>query len=109
MTGKREALRVLVIEDSPLDVELVVLVLERAEMKPDWRAVASADELRRALAESRWDVVVSDYHMRDFDAPAALAIVRELAGDLPFIIVSGSVGEEQAVLAMKAGANDFFL
>jgi phosphoserine phosphatase RsbU/P len=109
MRETREPLRVLVIEDSKVDVELIVLALEQAGIKPEWRSVASAEELRQALAESRWDVVISDYHMRDFDAPAALVIVRDRAGDLPFIIVSGSVGEEQAVLAMKAGANDFFL
>lgn len=109
MTGDREPLRVLVIDDSPVDVELIVLALERAGMKPAWRSVGTATEVRRALIESRWDVVISDYHLQDFDAPAALAVVRELAGPVPFIIVSGSVGEEQAVLVMKAGANDFFL
>lgn len=108
MTAAPTPLRLLIVEDNPADAELVVIELERAGYAPSTRRVASAAELRDALKEP-WQIVVSDYGMQGFDALAALAIVREVAGDLPFIIVSGSVGEELAVRAMKAGANDFFL
>jgi phosphoserine phosphatase RsbU/P len=109
MTEPERRLRSLIVEDSQDDAELVALRLERAGFELVKRRVASAEDLRTALAEAAWDVVISDYGMPGFDAPAALAIVREIAPELPFIIVSGSVGEELAVRAMKDGAHDFFL
>jgi PAS domain S-box-containing protein len=109
MTPAVDRLRLLIVEDSAADAELVVLELERAGMRPDWKRVASARELEAALATATWDVVVSDYGMHGFDAPQALVIVRAMAPDLPFIVVSGSVGEELAVDVIRAGAQDFFL
>ncbi len=109
MTSLLGEIHVLVVEDVPADAELVILQLENGGYTVTWERVASAAELRAALAAKSWDVVISDYGMQGFDAPAALAIVRETVSDLPFIIVSGSVGEELAVRAMKAGAHDFFL
>ncbi|MCB0034717.1 MAG: PAS domain S-box protein, partial [Anaerolineales bacterium] len=64
--------------------------------------------LKKALAEHEWDIILSDYSMPSFNAPAALKIVREEGLDIPFIIISGTVGEDVAVTAMKAGAQDFF-
>lgn len=112
---QREAklLRVLVLEDSQDDAELVLRELKRGGYRPEWARVASAEDLRTALVEGArgepWDIVISDHDMQGFDAPTALRIVRELAPELPFIIVSGSVGEELAVQAIRAGAQDFFL
>lgn len=108
-TVTRKSLRVLLIEDDADDAELVVLHLERGGLTVECKRVASARELRAALTTPAWDVAISDYGMPGFDAPSALAIVREYAPDLPFIIVSGSVGEELVVQALKAGAQDFFL
>jgi phosphoserine phosphatase RsbU/P len=109
MTDAKQTVRVLIVEDSSADAELVVLEIERTGLSLIWKRVATAAELRRALAAESWDVVISDYSMQGFDAPAALEIVRAAVPDLPFIIVSGSIGEELAVRAMKAGAQDFFL
>lgn len=99
-------LRVLIIEDSPDDADLLVLELARAGFEPAARRVASRAELERALAEP-WDIVISDYDLPGFDAPAALAMVREKEPDVPFVIVSGVVSEAAAVACMKAGAQDF--
>src|SRR3989442_10584694 len=65
--------------------------------------------MRQALARQPWDVVLSDYSMPRFDAPAALALLQEHAVAVPFIVVSGSVGEDTAVAAMKAGATDYVM
>src|SRR5262249_8779456 len=73
------------------------------------RTVCTPVALRTALAETRWDVVISDYAMPAFEAPEALAIVRELAPELPFIIVSGTADERLTVAAIKAGAHDYLM
>jgi phosphoserine phosphatase RsbU/P len=109
MSDARSPLRVLIVEDAAADAELVAMRLEEAGYALTWTRTARADELRSELAKVPWDVVISDYGMPGFDAPAALEIVREMSPEMPFIIVSGSVGEELAVRAMKAGAHDFFL
>ena len=102
-------LRALNIEDSARDHELfrrhmatngVNLVTERVETVTD---------LDRALKECAWDVIICDYSMPQLSAPKALEIVRQLGFDTPFIIISGTVGEEEAVRALKAGANDYLM
>src|SRR5207247_5881335 len=64
---------------------------------------------KRALADHPWDMILADYNLPEFDAPAALKIVQETGLDLPFIIVSGGIGEDIAVAAMKAGAHDYLM
>jgi len=100
-------LRVLFVEDSEDDVFVVVRELRRGGFAPDWTRVDDAGGLTAALGQ-RWDVVLCDYSLPGFDARAALAQVRAHA-DLPFIVVSGTVGEEIAVELMRAGAHDFVL
>jgi signal transduction histidine kinase len=100
------SLRVLVIEDSAGDAEILVRELGRGYQVTSER-VESAAAMSEALDRDTWDVIVSDYTLPSFGAPAALAIVKERGLDLPFIIVSGAVGEETAVAAMRAGAHDF--
>lgn len=102
-----DSLRVLVIEDSESDAALVVRELERAGHSPIWRRVESEATLRDALAAGSWDIVISDYRLPGFDASGALELVRAVASDLPFIVVSGTIGEETAVALMKAGAQDY--
>jgi two-component system cell cycle sensor histidine kinase/response regulator CckA len=102
-------LRVLVVEDSAPDTELMVRALRVAGFEPVYERVETADAMRQALAQQSWDVVLSDYTMPHFDAPAALAVLREHSADLPFIVVSGSVGEDTAVAVMKAGATDYVM
>src|SRR5258706_8293805 len=109
--GRRMAkvLRVLVVEDSPLDAELLVAELERSEFEIVHERVETRDTMIAALASRKWDIVVSDYSMPTFDAPGALAVLQASGIDIPFIVVSGTVGEESAVEALKAGANDFLI
>ena len=102
-------LRVLLVEDSPDDVHLIVRALQRGGYEPHYRQVDRADSLRNALAAEPWDVVLSDHHMPHFDSMAALDIVKGSGLDTPFLIVSGSIGEEAAVRAMKAGAQDYLM
>ena len=102
-------LRVLLVEDSPDDATLIIRELIRCGFEPDLRRVEDADELRAALAEGAWDVVLSDFTLPGFGASAALALCRESDPELPFIVVSGTIGEEKAVDVMRAGASDYLL
>ncbi len=107
--GEQPATRVLLIEDSEDDAELVVLELERAGLTVDARRVDREPDLRAALSDQTWDVVISDFAMPSFDGLRAFQLVNTLAADVPFIFVSGAIGEERAVEAMRAGARDYIL
>jgi PAS domain S-box-containing protein len=96
-----------VIEDSDDDTALLLRELRRGGYDLTWVRVETAEGLRAALAREPWDVVLSDYSLPQFNAPAALEIVREGGYDLPFIIISGTIDETNAVTALKAGAHDF--
>jgi two-component system cell cycle sensor histidine kinase/response regulator CckA len=100
-------LRVLIAEDSEDDALLLVQELKRGGYEPTYERVASAAALAAALDHQRWDLVIGDHSMPHFSAVAALALVRERGLDIPFICVSGTISEEMAVAAMKAGANDW--
>jgi PAS domain S-box-containing protein len=102
-------LRVLIIEDSEDDALLLVRELRQGQYDPRFERVDTPAALRAALTRQEWDIVISDYAMPRFSAPEALALVKESGVDLPFMIVSGTIGEESAVAAMKAGAHDFIV
>jgi two-component system cell cycle sensor histidine kinase/response regulator CckA len=102
-------MRVLIFEDEALDAELIEYELERAKLACETRRVESREEFVRALEEFRPDLILSDYAVPRFDGMAALALVRELAPTVPFIIVTGSVNEETAVRCMHAGASDYLI
>jgi two-component sensor histidine kinase len=104
-----QALRVLQIEDSRSDAALIVRTLEKAGYDVYARRVEDAPEMRAALADQVWDVIVADYNLPQFGAPAALDILRDAGFDIPFIVVSGAVGEDLAVDMMKAGAHDYVM
>ena len=104
-----EALDLLLVEDSESDAALVARLLEKAGYDVHWERVETPDEMRAALDRRDWRLIVSDHQMGQFDAPAALRILRESGRDLPFIIVSGNIGEELAVAMMKSGAHDYVL
>jgi PAS domain S-box-containing protein len=104
-----EILRVLLLEDSESDAELVVRQLARGGYDVRARRVEDAAATRGALADAQWDLIVSDYRMPDFTAPEALKILQETGQDIPFLIVSGTIGEEVAVAMMKAGASDYLM
>ena len=102
-------LNLLLVEDSEEDADLLVLELKRGGYNPLCRRVETAEELAGALGEREWDLVISDYSMPRFSLNAALSMVQERGLDVPFVIVSATIGEEAAVSAMKAGAHDYIL
>ncbi len=102
-------LRVLLIEDSEDDAALLLRELRRAGYEPAAHRVETAEAMRAALAAQPWEVVISDHAMPRFSAQAALQIYQEHGLDIPFIIVSGAIGEAVAVEAMRAGAHDYVL
>jgi PAS domain S-box-containing protein len=109
MSETRKPLRVLIVEDSEHDAELLLWHLNREGFDVSSRRVDTATAMREALGAEPWDVVLSDYSMPQFSATAALALLRQSGYDTPFIIVSGTIGEETAIQALKAGANDYLL
>jgi two-component system, cell cycle sensor histidine kinase and response regulator CckA len=103
------ALRVLTIEDSERDVELLRRHLMRAGYDLTFHRVETSSATRAALATQDWDIILCDFSMPQFNAWGALSLVKELGLDTPFIIISGTVGEEVAVEAMLAGAHDYLM
>jgi len=101
-----QALRVLLVEDSEDDADLLRTEFKRGGYNPTIFRVQSKVELSAAILQP-WDLVISDYNLPTFSAPLALEIVTASMKDLPFIVVSGSIGEERAVGLLKAGAHDF--
>ena len=102
-------LRVLIIEDCDSDVDLIVAHLARGGFELAHERIQTAPELQSALSRRAWDIVLSDYILPSFDAPTALKILRARRPDLPVIIISGTIGEETAVAAMRAGASDYLM
>ena len=102
-------LRVLMVEDNDDDRLLLLRTLKQGGYEPISRCVQTATALSAALAEEPWDFVLSDYRLPQFNGMEALACVQKTGLDLPFIVVSGVIGEEQAVTIMKAGAHDYVL
>lgn len=100
-------LRVLLVEDSEDDALLLIRELRRGGFDTEYIRVDTPEALSAALEEQKWDIVISDYVMPRFSGLAALELVREKAPELSFIMVSGKMGEETAVDAMKAGAHDY--
>jgi PAS domain S-box-containing protein len=105
----KPTLRVLIIEDSLDDVELIVRELQRGGYAVDYERVETKADMEAALSERAWDIILSDYSMPQFSAMAALSTLQESGLDIPFIVISGTIGEETAVTALKAGAHDFLV
>jgi phosphoserine phosphatase RsbU/P len=102
-------LHVLIIEDSEDDALLLIFELRRGNYSPVAKRVETVEGLQQALEEQSWDVVLSDYVLPGFSGLEALKLVRRSGLDLPFILVSGKIGEDTAVQAMKEGANDYLI
>jgi signal transduction histidine kinase len=104
-----DKLRVLIVEDNNDDLLLIIRALKSGGMEIDHHNVQTAAEYERALADSPWDVIISDYSLPGFSGLKALEIFRSRGLLAPFIIVSGTIGEETAVNVMRAGANDYVM
>lgn len=102
-------LRALVIEDSDDDTALLLHELKRGGYAPEHARVETPDAMSRELMARSWDIVFSDFSMPHFNAFDALSLLRSTGIDIPFIIVSGTIGEDRAVTAMKSGAHDYIL
>ncbi len=102
-------LRILIVEDSENDAFLLLREIRRLGYDVDSTRVETAEDLRSALASRQWDLILCDYSLPHLDATQALKIAKSTDLDLPFIIISGTIGEENAVNALKAGAHDFLV
>ena len=100
-------LRVLLVEDNEDDAELLVRELGRIGFAVTWERVDSEAAMVRALDQQPWDLILSDFQMPGFGGPAALSLHKRRGLDTPFLIISGTINEEEAVESMKAGAHDF--
>jgi PAS domain S-box-containing protein len=101
-------LRVLLVEDCPSDAELVLRELSRAGFSPKWQRVDTERDFAASLHPDL-DIILSDFEMPGFSGLRALEVIQELGFEIPFILISGTIGEETAVDAMKKGAADYFL
>jgi putative nucleotidyltransferase with HDIG domain len=102
-------LRILLIEDSEDDARLVLREVRRGGYEVESERVETANAMQAALRRQPWDLIICDFSLPSFNAPKALELLKESRIDLPFIIVSGTIGEESAVNALKAGAHDFII
>ncbi len=102
-------LRVLIVEDSEFDSRILVSLLRAGGYEVVSRRVETSDDLAEALTTQMWDLVLADYNLPRFSAPEALKLLQERGVDLPFVIISGGIGEDIAVAAMKAGAHDYLM
>ena len=102
-------LRILIVEDSEEDTQLLLHELRRGAYEPAFERVDTPAAMSAALDQQNWDLVVADFSMPQFNALAALELLNKKGLDLPFIIVSGTIGEEIAVSAMKNGARDYIM
>src|SRR5258706_7575880 len=111
MSDPRNAatLRVLHLEDDPNDAELIQAELEASGYQVAIEHVMSRESFSAALRNGGFDLTLSDYALPGFDGLSALQIARELAPDVPFILVSGQIGEEAAVESVRGGATDYVL
>jgi signal transduction histidine kinase len=101
-------LRVLIVEDNPADAELLELQLVSGGYAPSVLRVQTAMEMQTALDAEEWDLILSDYMMPRFTGMQALELLKAAGKDIPFILISGSAGDDIAITAMRAGAHDFF-
>ncbi|HFE48563.1 MAG TPA: GGDEF domain-containing response regulator, partial [Chromatiaceae bacterium] len=102
-------LRVLIVEDSEDDAILLLRHIQLGGYRPEMQRVDDAAAMRRALREHDWDLIITDHNIPGFGSAEALEIARRHDADIPFILVSGSIGEEIAVDAMKSGAHDYVM
>ncbi len=103
------SLRVLVVEDSEDDTVVIIRALKKGGYDPQYERVETAADMRQALKDKTWDIILCDYQMPKFSGPQAIAVLKETNIDIPLIIVSGTIGEETAVECMRLGARDYLM
>lgn len=109
MPTDKKPIKLLLVDDSIDDRDLILMNLRRGGYNPEETAVDTKEGFKKALNKDGWDLIICDYNMPGFDGLTALGILKECDMDIPFILVSGAIGEELAVKAMKAGANDYLM
>ena len=97
------------VEDSEDDVLLIIRELKKGGYNPVYERVETAAAMKKALEEKQWDIILCDYKMPKFNAPSAIAVLKETNIDIPIIIISGTIGEDVAVECMRLGAHDYFM
>ena len=106
---EKPELKVLIVEDSKIEAKFIANLLKKNGYAIIHDRVETEEEMRGALSERKWDIIISDYQMPDFDGTRALKVFQEHELDIPFILVSGKIGEEMAVDLMKMGAHDYIM
>ncbi len=106
---KKKKIKILIAEDSENDVLLLIRRMRKDGLDPIYKRVESLEDMKAALEKKEWNVVLSDYNMPNFSGLDALNLLRQNSSEIPFIIISGTVGEEIAVKTMKKGANDYLM
>lgn len=102
-------IKTLILEDSEFDAVVLESLLRKGSYDPQILRVESLEDFSRAISNEDWDVILADYNLPGFQAPAALSVLQGVGKDIPFIIISGGIGEDTAVEAMKAGAHDYLM
>lgn len=102
-------LRVLIVEDSKIEAKFTVNLLKKNGYSVVSDRVETEEQMTAALDDHKWDIIISDYQMPDFDGMRALQVFQRYELDIPFILVSGKIGEETAVDLMKMGAHDYIM
>ena len=102
-------IRLLIVEDSNFDAMILLKELGHGGYKPEYELIDTPQAMNAALAARQWDIIISDYVMPDFCGLDAIRLLQKSGHDIPIIIVSGKIGEETAVEAMKAGAHDYLI
>jgi len=108
-TNDMKTLKALIVEDSEDDAQLLLRHLHRGGYQIEYHRVETAAEMEKSLFSHNWEIILSDYTMPQFDAMKALEILKQSAIDVPFIVISGTIGEDTAVQAMLAGVDDYFV
>ncbi len=103
------SIRILMVEDSEDDTQLLIRNLKKGGYNPVYERVETAAKMKQALRENEWDVILCDYKMPRFSVPSAIDVLKSAKIDIPFIVVSGTIGEETAVDCMRLGAHDYIM
>ncbi|HYL18569.1 MAG TPA: PAS domain-containing protein, partial [Burkholderiales bacterium] len=102
-------IRLLILEDNPMDLELTLATLKRGGLPLESRHVSTREEFEAAFAQGSWDLILADYWLPSFTGLEALEAVRKVDALLPFILISGTLGDERAIESLKSGATDYVL